>query len=436
MIDPAEPAAGAPRSAALRVESPSVSVVARRRDAWVARFAVVGGWVVFQGLLSTSTETMAAGCWGTVLAFSALALLVGSFRGDPTVGVIRHGKKGVATVEGGALRVESGGHTRTIAVERITSGWTDGSVGGERVVLETRDGAVISIEVVSAAAAHALLQALGLAPEQRAVAMRVGVSPSRGARFLSALVGLICSVIAVPSALVAAVTVWAAVFQGDQAHAGLVPAVMMAGIFGAGAWLCFGQLIATTVRIGTDGVSLQRLGRRRFIPRAELVSVGVSAGTLVLARRGRDPIAVQTSGADEAVTLERRVREALAAHPAAAPAEALTALDRSGRPVDEWRHAVQALLGAGAGYRRAAIEADALLGVVEDGAARPERRVAAAVALAAQADAGARRRVRVAAEACVSAKLRIAITQAADGEIDEDALAAAEEEAATSRAGG
>jgi hypothetical protein len=433
MADPAEPdASPPPPRVRLRVESPSIAVVRRRREAWARRILVVGGWIVGQAMLSTWTP-QSAGCWGTLLGFSAVALLLSSFRDDSAIGVSRSGRKGVVTVDDDTLVVETGGRAQEIALEHVVAGWTAGFAGGdERVVLETRTGTLLSIEVGSAERAHELLLALGLAPEQRAVAMRVGTPATSGARFVFALLGLAALAVAVPSAIISAFLLWAAVAGDRFLAAGLLVSGVVSLVFGTGAALLLSQLVTTTVRIGTDGVSLQRFGRRRFIPRADLEGVGVNDGTLVFERRNGKRIAVRTSGPEEAGTLVRRVEEALAAHAGQAPAEALAALDRSGRPVDEWRRAVTALLGGGTGYRRAGIEADALLGVVEDGAARPERRVAAAVALASRRDPEARERVRVAAEACVSPKLRIAIAQAAEGEIDEDALAAAEEEAAMS----
>jgi hypothetical protein len=434
MTDPVASDAGAPlRAPRLRVESQAVSVVGRRREVWARRIAIGGGWIIGQALLSVLAGP-SSGCWGTLLGFSALALLLGSSDQNAVV-VTRRGRRGSITVEDEVLRVEAGERTWTFPLAHIVAGWTTASAGGERVVLETRTRSLIAVDVPGAAASRELLHALGLGPDQRAVAMRVAISQSASSRFLLALGGLFFSSITMLLGSLSVLLFWESLRGSSAVGPGHLVASMLTLMFGVGAWVCISPLTTTTVRIGTDGVSVQRFGRRRFIPRAQIEGVGVSRGTLVFERRDGRLLTVQTAGPEEALTLQRRVEEALAAHESQAPAEALAALDRSGRPVDEWRRAVEALIREGTGYRRAGIEADDLLLVVEDGAARPERRVAAAVALASRGDPAARRRVRVAAEACVSPKLRIAIAQAAEGDIDEDALAAAEEEAALSRRG-
>jgi hypothetical protein len=414
----------------LQLESPSVRVVHRRRDAWLKRAAVVGGWIAAQTLLSVFAAPT-AGCWGTLLGFSALALLLGTLRGDGSLGVTRGGGPGTLTLEGDVLRVDAGWRNRIgIPLAHIVAGWTEGGAAGERVVLETRTGTLVSVEVPNVFEGQALLEALGLAAEQRAVAMRVGLPPTPGARFVLAFVALLLLAVALPFLLLTAV-LFLELLRGTDGHtsSGLFLTGTVALLTGAGGALCLSPLVGTTVRIGTDGVSIHRLGRRRFIPRAELTGVATHASTLVFERRGGDPIVVRAASNDETATLARRVGEALADHAQETPAAALAALDRAGRPIEEWRRALDALLGEAAGYRRAGIAADDLFGVVENGAARPERRVAAAAALVARGGAEARARVRIAAEACVSEKLRLALGHAAEGEIDEDALAAAEAEA-------
>ncbi|WP_437490786.1 PH domain-containing protein [Sorangium sp. So ce1014] len=241
--------------------------------------------------------------------------------------------------------------------------------------------------------------------------------------------GLLSLAVAAPSALFSAALAVEALRGRDHWLGVLALMGPLWVLSSVGAWLCLRPLVGTTLRIGTDGLSIRRLLRRRFVPRAEIAGVGVRGAALVVERPSGKPVVVTTSGAEEAAALARRVAEALAGQAAAAPVEALAALDRAGRPLAEWRHAVIALLRESAGYRRAGIIADDLFSVVEDGAVRPERRVAAAAALASCGEPSAKARVRAAAEACVSNKLRIAILRAADGEIDEGALAAAEEEA-------
>jgi hypothetical protein len=102
-------------------------------------------------------------------------------------------------------------------------------------------------------------------------------------------------------------------------------------------------------------------------------------------------------------------------------------LDRRGRSFDAWKSALERLdpiTDYRVGYQR-----EDLVGVAEDAAQSPERRVAAAIAVRAAEDDAKTSRVRVAADTCVDPDLKHAIEQAiAEGEILE-----AEIERATKR---
>jgi hypothetical protein len=406
-------------SPTLRIESPSIHVENRRLHTWGARLAVVGGWGVCMALLSAFAPDL-TGCYGTPLTFACLALLVGSLRGSgAAAGTARRGQPGAVTVEDGALRVEIGGRTQTIARDQVSAGWTEEGRGSARVTLQSRTGALVALDVPSAGAAHALLEALGVAPEQRAVAVQVGSPHTPARRFLLALVGLLSLAAAAPSALVSVAAVVQSLRLGSTQWLGVLvlvgPVVLVSSI---GAWRCLRQLGTTTLRIGTDGISIHRRWRRQFVPRAEIAGVDVDGATLVVKRRSRPPLATPTTGLAEAATLARRVADALAGPAAAVPAEVLATLDRGDRSIAEWQRALAALLGESAGYRRGAVVADDLFRVLEDGGAKPERRVAAAAALASLSDPAVKARVRTAAEACVNEKLRTAILRAADGVIE------------------
>lgn len=415
-------------SPSLRIESPSLGIVNRRRRAWARRIAVVGVWGVCMALLAAYAPDL-TGIYGTALTFVCLALLVGSLRGGPTAGAARRGEPGTVTVDGGALRVQIGGRTQTIARGDVVAGWTEEGRGRTRVTLQIRTGEVVAADVMSTAVSHALLEALGVAPEQRAVAVQLGSPHTPARRFVLALVGLLSLAVAAPSALFSAALA-VETLRGRDHWLGVLVVMGHLWVFtSVGVWLGLRPLVGTTLRIGTDGLSIRRLLRRRFVPRAEIAGVRVHGAALIVERRSGRPVVVMTSGAEEAAALARRVTDALVRQAAGAPVEALATLDRAGRPLAEWTHAIIALLRESAGYRRAGIVADDLFSVVEDGAAKPERRVAAAAALASCGEPAAKVRVRAAAEACVNNKLRIAILRAADGEIDEGALAAAEEEA-------
>ena len=102
-------------------------------------------------------------------------------------------------------------------------------------------------------------------------------------------------------------------------------------------------------------------------------------------------------------------------------------LSRGERAIEPWVEALRAIHSDVASFRKQAGGGiEALWGVLEDAAAEPERRAAAAVALTPHLDEGGRERVRIAARATAAPKLRIALEAAASD--DEDAIAAALEE--------
>jgi hypothetical protein len=98
-------------------------------------------------------------------------------------------------------------------------------------------------------------------------------------------------------------------------------------------------------------------------------------------------------------------------------------LERRGRPAPAWRAALRCLMAeAGADYRTAKLTREQALAVLEDGGAPAELRIGAALALSSARDRATAERLRIAAEGCASCDVRIALEQAADGEVDEGTL--------------
>jgi hypothetical protein len=114
-----------------------------------------------------------------------------------------------------------------------------------------------------------------------------------------------------------------------------------------------------------------------------------------------------------------RVREAMAASGEPRHGASAAALLRRGREVIAWVRALRALTRKGApGFREAEPLPERLWDTVEDGAAAPEARAAAAVALAPSLDAAERQKLHEVARVVVSPRLRVALEAAAD---DDDA---------------
>jgi hypothetical protein len=177
--------------------------------------------------------------------------------------------------------------------------------------------------------------------------------------------------------------------------------------------------------IGADGVVIRRLFRDRFVPHARIAAVKVAAQRVEL--RLDDGSTVRAKARhltpEEQVELSTRLEDARRAWLAGtADQAALARLDRRGRAPAAWRDALRALLGEASGYREGSLSREDLLRVVESPAAPVERRLGAAMALSADGACEDRARIRVAAEACANPRVRIALAQAASGEIDEAAL--------------
>ena len=106
------------------------------------------------------------------------------------------------------------------------------------------------------------------------------------------------------------------------------------------------------------------------------------------------------------------------------PAAALAALDRGGRSLAVFREHLLALGEERSDYRRIALPREDILSVLDDPAAPPERRVAAALALSRVDSPEVKERVRIAVSACADEDLKRALSAAAEDELSEELLQA------------
>jgi hypothetical protein len=179
---------------------------------------------------------------------------------------------------------------------------------------------------------------------------------------------------------------------------------------------------ARAVIVGADGVVLQRsLGRREIVPYEAIAGVKAGRGAVLLQTRGERRIALPVDDPRSRRALAGHIQRALEAARAAAciPQAALDALDRGARPRAQWVEHLRAIGRRPQSYREGTLDQEMLARVVESGGVPPERRVAAAFALASTGDGDFVRRIRVAAAASVDERLRIALERAAAEELDE-----------------
>lgn len=351
------------------------------------------------------------------VAVSALA------RGRASAGVLRPGAPGVIEL-GDALTMKSDTISRTFTAADVLDGWREEHGAVHQVVAQLVSGETLAVQVDDATTADAVLGALGVAPHQRAVTLRVGSMRSPWERVVAAIFAALGAVAAIPL-IFAFVIVLAHVVVGTEdadPYSLFVATLLMSGALGVflGATRMLG---VRTVRIGRDGVSMKLgLSPARFVSfRGMSIS---QAGRRVSLSSGTTSVRFPTTGVAEAKAIVARVEEGRRAfHERAAQRAEL--LSRQGRPLDAWRASLADL--ARAEDYRTGLGPDDLVAIVEDAASFPDERVAAATVLAAlPSDDRRSKRVRVAVVATVDPKLRIALERALDGVIDESALAAAE----------
>lgn len=192
-------------------------------------------------------------------------------------------------------------------------------------------------------------------------------------------------------------------------------------------------LSATELVIGADGVTVRGYLRERFIAYDRLVGLdaptprvpGVGALGLRLVDGTTLTLSTRDLSADARVELLTRYEEAAhACRPGGVDTVVENRLARRGRPVVEWRASLRQALESTEGYREEPLTREALLRVLASPAAPAERRIGAALALTLTPDrnATAQESVVAAALSCANPRLRIALEQAADGDLDEAAL--------------
>src|SRR5262249_36750111 len=147
------------------------------------------------------------GCWtplGLLLGTSVLLAL----RRGPFAGAGRRLSPGAVAIEDGRIEVTLHGRSRTWAVADVVSGWTEseGREGVEAAVLLLRDGTELRVGCFHHEEPERLLCEAGVAPDQRAVRIRVrpGLSAARRAAsifvtFVAAILGLLCVLVCLAS---------------------------------------------------------------------------------------------------------------------------------------------------------------------------------------------------------------------------------------------
>ncbi|HEX7667050.1 MAG TPA: hypothetical protein VF407_21115, partial [Polyangiaceae bacterium] len=182
-------------------------------------------------------------------------------------------------------------------------------------------------------------------------------------------------------------------------------------------------VVPTYVTVGTDGVHIERRGRKRFVRFATVRAIESDpelADAVVIELEGDEKVTLRTSVQDrkgiaateDGRALRVRLESALARFRARKKeGDALLVLQRGGRTTTEWIASLESLRRE-QGYRELRVSEEALWSVLEDPSASSEDRAAALVALRGDADDAAKTRRRVALEASAEPRLRVVLAAA------------------------
>src|SRR5262249_19520379 len=130
-------------------------------------------------------------CWTPLVVLGATAIVVGRRRGAAIVGARGRGKPGALIVDAGGVTVELDGKVHRFARADILAGWTETSRKREAVVISTASGTLVRVAVANAREGRDVLRAAGVAADQRAVTMRLGVAEASGTRIGVTFVALL-----------------------------------------------------------------------------------------------------------------------------------------------------------------------------------------------------------------------------------------------------
>lgn len=288
----------------------------------------------------------------------------------------------------------------------VASGVVVPSKGQFDVQLRFVDGNEASILVRDEATADALLDLIGVGPEQRRTRVSWASLPKRvAAGVAGAVTGLTLAtallMIAPEPFNVPAVFFW---FMAPF----LAPPLFAK-------WLAWRDL-----EVGTDGIAW-RYGRKRdFVPLGRVSGVDVQGDDLVVRLVDGTDRRFTISKDGLAEGLRRRVEALLASVGDGLDRQALFA--RGEQTFAQWVERMRGLLKQEGTHRSRPVQAHDAMAVLEDPQADPDARVGAALALGHAEGPAAAARVRVVAETCVHPKLRVALELAAQGEVEEEVV--------------
>jgi hypothetical protein len=344
----------------------------------------------------------------------------------------------IAVTQTNLIVTPIGDRQRVIPRALVRDGWIEEHEGFVEAVIRLRDGRVVRASGVSAVSDKELkeiLRALELSADQRVVQLRLGsLAASQGQGVIVHFLGSWL----LAAALLASI---AGVVESPLRLGLMLPIQLsLVTLVCAAACVAFGLYLATgSATIGADGITYRSPWKKQFLPFSNVESMELTHNWLHLRNKDGKVIVLPLRRLADKDSVPqdamfRRLEEAFSVAKRTGSAEAmiLSTLERGSRDVAAWKKHLQELLKGGAHYRRTGVDIDAFEGALVDVRATAEQRIGAAIALSGRSaeDPNLKRRARIAASAIANDKLRIAIDQALDGDLQQSELEAALAEAA------
>ncbi len=166
----------------MRIDSERVSVRNLAMERWGARLGLIALWIG-GGTLAYAYRP-ASSCWTPMVLLALTSVVLGVQRGRSLAGGQRRGSPGGLWTDGERVHIAVHGRRHELARGDLVSGWIEPSDvrGVETLVLVTGDEREARMVLPQGTSGAAVLRAVGVGPEQRAVKISVQPAGTAAAR--------------------------------------------------------------------------------------------------------------------------------------------------------------------------------------------------------------------------------------------------------------